>query len=106
MELYSAIDLHSNNSRVGIIDAQQTRVLSRKLANHPNVILNTFPPILRFKENLASKDGLAILRKIFMLGLIIHAIHLPFVEETFRFTKQRVASKGEPLFDFFREEYY
>ena len=49
MELYSAIDLHSNNSHVGIMDSQQNRVLSRKLANNPSVILNTFAP---YKEHL------------------------------------------------------
>ncbi len=34
MELYSAIDLHSNNSHVAIIDDQQKRVFYRKLANN------------------------------------------------------------------------
>ena len=33
MSLYSAIDLHSNNSHVAIIDDQQNRVFYRKLGN-------------------------------------------------------------------------
>ena len=44
MELYSAIDLHSNNSHVAIIDGQQNRVFSRKLANDPKLITSTFRP--------------------------------------------------------------
>ena len=44
MELYSAIDLHSNNSHVAIIDDQQNRVLYRKLANNGELIANAFVP--------------------------------------------------------------
>ena len=49
MELYSAIDLHSNNSHVAIIDDQQNRVFYRKLANHPEVLIDTFAP---YREGL------------------------------------------------------
>ena len=45
MELYSAIDLHSNNSHVGIMDNQQNRVFYRKLPNDKKVIENAFAPI-------------------------------------------------------------
>ena len=44
MELYSAIDLHSNNSHVAIIDDQQNRVFYRKLANDPKLIASAFVP--------------------------------------------------------------
>jgi len=44
MELYSAIDLHSNNSHVAIIDAQHNRVFYRKLGNDTKLIGNTFAP--------------------------------------------------------------
>jgi transposase len=54
MELYSAIDLHSNNSHVAIIDDQQNRVFYRKLANDPKVIVNAFAP---YQERLR---GIAI----------------------------------------------
>lgn len=44
MALYSAIDLHSNNSHVAIIDDQQSRVFYRKLVNDPNLIASAFAP--------------------------------------------------------------
>jgi transposase len=49
MELYSAIDLHSNNSHVGIMDDQQSRVFYRKLPNDKKVIENAFAP---YREHL------------------------------------------------------
>ncbi len=49
MQLYSAIDLHSNNSHVAIIDDQQNRVFYRKLANDPKLIAKTFAP---YRERL------------------------------------------------------
>jgi transposase len=49
MELYSAIDLHSNNSHVAIIDDQQNRVFYRKLANDGKLIANAFAP---YRERL------------------------------------------------------
>jgi transposase len=49
MELYSAIDLHSNNSHVAIIDDQQNRVFYRKLANDAKLITNAFAP---YRERL------------------------------------------------------
>jgi transposase len=44
MELYSAIDLHSNNSHVGIMDVQQNRVFYRKVPNDKTVIEKVFAP--------------------------------------------------------------
>jgi transposase len=44
MELYSAIDLHSNSSHVAIIDGHQNRIFSRKLANDSKLITSTFRP--------------------------------------------------------------
>jgi transposase len=44
MGLYSAIDLHSNNSHVAIIDEQHTRIFYRKLSNDTKLIGNTFAP--------------------------------------------------------------
>jgi transposase len=49
MELYSAIDLHSNNSHVAIIDDQHKRVFYRKLANDAKLITNAFAP---YRERL------------------------------------------------------
>ncbi len=44
MVFYAGIDLHSNNNQLGIIDENRKRVLKRKLANDPPLILNTLAP--------------------------------------------------------------
>ncbi len=49
MQLYTAFDLHSNNSYVGIIDENGKRVYKRKLANDPDVIIEALKP---FKDNI------------------------------------------------------
>jgi len=41
MQLYTAFDLHSNNSYLGIIDEDGKRVFKRKLSNDPEVILES-----------------------------------------------------------------
>lgn len=63
--------------------------LSGDLEIHvPDLLVYELGNILRFKEDLASKDGVAILRDTFMLGIMIHAIDLPFAEEALRLAKQ------------------
>jgi transposase len=54
MRLYTAFDLHSNNSYLGIIDEDGKRVFKRKLANDPESILDTLKP---YKEDIA---GIAV----------------------------------------------
>lgn len=54
MRLYTAFDLHSNNSYLGIIDENGKRVFKRKLANDPDSILDTLKP---YKEDIA---GIAV----------------------------------------------
>jgi transposase len=54
MKLYTAFDLHSNNSYLGIIDETGQRVYKRKLANDPESILETLKP---YKEEIA---GIAV----------------------------------------------
>lgn len=54
MQLYTAFDLHSNNSYLGIIDETGKRVFKRKLANDPESILDTLKP---YKEDIA---GIAV----------------------------------------------
>ena len=49
MQLYTAFDLHSNNSYVGIIDENGKRVYKRKLANDPDVIIESLKP---FKDDI------------------------------------------------------
>jgi transposase len=47
--LYTAFDLHSNNSYLGIIDENSKRVFKRKLPNDPVVIIDTLNP---YKEHI------------------------------------------------------
>jgi transposase len=49
MQLYTAFDLHSNNSYLGIIDENGKRVFHKKLPNDPEVILNT---LKQFKSDI------------------------------------------------------
>jgi len=44
MQLYTAFDLHSNNSYLGIIDEDGKRIFKRKLTNDPAVILESLRP--------------------------------------------------------------
>jgi len=54
MKLYTAFDLHSNNSYLGIIDEHGKRVYKRKLANDPAAIIETLNP---FRDGIV---GIAI----------------------------------------------
>jgi transposase len=49
MEAYAGIDLHSSNSYIGVIDAQDQRLYAKRLPNSINQILVALEP---FKENL------------------------------------------------------
>lgn len=49
MELYTGIDLHSNNNLIGIERKDGKRIFSRRLPNDLNVILKTLSP---YKENI------------------------------------------------------
>ncbi len=44
MQLYTAFDLHSNNSYLGIIDENGKRIYKRKLANDPALIVEILKP--------------------------------------------------------------
>lgn len=54
MQLYTAFDLHSNNSYLGIIDESGKRVFKRKLQNDPEMILQSLQP---FKNDIV---GIAV----------------------------------------------
>jgi len=47
MSYYVGIDLHSDNNFVGIIDKKDCRVLSKKLPNDLDMVLNTLKPFKR-----------------------------------------------------------
>lgn len=54
MRLYTAFDLHSNNSYLGIIDENGKRVFKRKLSNDPAAIVEALNP---FRDDIA---GIAV----------------------------------------------
>ena len=47
MSYYVGIDLHSDNNFIGIIDKKDCRVLSKKLPNDLDIVLNTLKPFKR-----------------------------------------------------------
>lgn len=54
MRLYTAFDLHSNNSYLGIVDENGKRVFKRKLLNDPAAIIETLKP---YRDEIA---GIAV----------------------------------------------
>jgi len=44
MLLYGGIDLHASSNHIGLIDGDRRRVMRRKLANDPELILNVLGP--------------------------------------------------------------
>ena len=44
MRYYAGLDLHSNNTYLGILDAKGTKVYKDKVQNHLQMILNVFKP--------------------------------------------------------------
>jgi len=52
MRLYAGSDLHSSNSYCGIEDENDKRVFQKKLANDPELIVNTLRP---FKKDIVGK---------------------------------------------------
>ncbi len=44
MKLYSGIDLHSNNSHIGIKNKIGKRLFSKRIPNDLNIILKTLSP--------------------------------------------------------------
>ncbi len=45
MSFYVGIDLYSNNNFIGIIDKKDCRILSKKLPNDMDMVLNTLKPL-------------------------------------------------------------
>ena len=50
-QLYAGIDLHSNNSHIGILDETDTRIYHKRLPNQRDVILAELEP---FKQDMVS----------------------------------------------------
>ena len=50
MPLYGGIDLHSNSNQSAILNEDRKRIVKRKLANEPDLILSFWAP---YKPDLA-----------------------------------------------------
>lgn len=53
MKLYAGVDLHSNNSYIGIMDRKEKRVYKKKLANDLHEILKALKPYRKDLEGIA-----------------------------------------------------
>lgn len=76
MELYSAFDLHSNNSYLGIIDSNDKRIYRKKLPNDPQTILTTLEP---YKNNLVGIAVESTFNWYWLVDLLMengYAVHL------------------------------
>ena len=76
MELYCGLDLHSNNTYVGIIDASGKRVARTKLKNIPEDIVRFLEP---YKEDLAGIVVESTYNWYWMVDLLMdedHKVHL------------------------------
>ncbi len=47
MSYYVGIDLHSDNNFIGIIDEKDFRILSKKVPNNLDLVLDTLKPFKR-----------------------------------------------------------
>jgi len=50
-QLYTGIDLHSNNSHIGIIDQEDKQILHKRLPNQKDAILAELEP---FRKEIVS----------------------------------------------------
>ena len=52
MSYYVGIDLHSDNSYIGVIDKKDSRILGKKLPNDLDVILKALEPFQKKIEGI------------------------------------------------------
>ncbi len=64
MKLYGAIDLHSNNSYLSIMDEQDNRVYKKRLPNDLGTILHSLSPYRERLEGIEKSPGHCYLRCI------------------------------------------
>ena len=55
-QLYIGIDLHSNNSHLGIIDQEDKRIYHKKLPNQKDVILSELEPFRKEEAKYGVKS--------------------------------------------------
>lgn len=98
MRLYTAFDLHSNNSYLGIIDENGKRVFKRKLLNDPAVIIETLKP---FKEDVVGIAVESTYNWYWLVDLLIaegYKVHLANPAEIQKYTGLKYADDQHDAF--------
>lgn len=98
MQLYSAFDLHSNNSFLGIIDKDGKRVFKRKLLNDPENILDTLKP---FKKDIVGIAVESTYNWYWLVDLLIaegYKVHLANPAEIQKYTGLKYADDQHDAF--------
>lgn len=98
MKLYTAFDLHSNNSFLGIIDESGKRIFKRKLANDPESILDTLKP---FRDDIAGIAVESTYNWYWLVDLLMaegYAVHLANPAEIQKYTGLKYADDQHDAF--------
>jgi transposase len=98
MRLYTAIDLHSNNSYLGIIDENGKRVFKRKLPNNPAVIIGSLKP---FKADIIGIAVESTYNWYWLVDLLMaegYAVHLANPVEIQKYTGLKYADDQHDAF--------
>jgi transposase len=98
MRLYTAIDLHSNNSYLGIIDENGKRVFKRKLPNDPAVIIGSLKP---FKADIIGIAVESTYNWYWLVDLLMaegYAVHLANPVEIQKYTGLKYADDQHDAF--------
>jgi transposase len=75
-QLYTGIDLHSNNSHLGIIDREDKRIYHKKLPNQKDVILSEMEP---FRKEMVSVTIESTFNRYWLVDCLIdvgYTVHL------------------------------
>ena len=98
MRLYTAFDLHSNNSYLGIVDESGKRIFKRKLANDPACIIDTLKP---YKEDIAGIAVESTYNWYWLVDLLMAAgykVHLANPAEIQKYTGLKYADDQHDAF--------
>jgi transposase len=98
MRLYTAFDLHSNNSYLGIVDESGKRVFKRKLLNDPAIIIETLKP---FKEDIAGIAVESTYNWYWLIDLLMaegYKVHLANPAEIQKYTGLKYADDQHDAF--------
>ncbi len=98
MRLYTAFDLHSNNSYLGIIDETGKRVFKRKMSNDPAVIIEALKP---FRDNIAGIAVESTYNWYWLVDLLMaegYTVHLANPAEIQKYTGLKYADDQHDAF--------